>query len=190
MKIFSTWGEGRGIADFSLRADNVILNSGKDLYQPCWMKGLEALPMLVVRINKVAKCVEVDFAERYYNEVSLAFSLRAVGLSDGIPMRMQEDFDGSFVRWSDWEELEDLKMRELEVVKIIRPTELGEPCGLNLPTRMEIAETIAEVSKYYLLKIGDWIALPAMTTTFEMAPGNGLMMYEGEKQELIYVGIK
>lgn len=190
MKIFSTWGEERGIAGFVLRADNVLRNSGKDLYQPEWVKGLEALPMVVTRISKVARSVEKEYAERYFDGVSLAFSLRATELSEGFPERMKEDFDGSFVRWSDWVTLKELSGRRIEVLKIIRPTELGASVRIDLPSPEVIAEAIAEVSRYYLLKVGDWIALPALGAGWSVAPGNGLMMYEEERKELIYVGIK
>lgn len=190
MKIFSSWEGKRGIADFVLRADNVASNSGKIFYQPDWIKSLEVLPMLVVRIGKVAKCVEEEFAERYFDRVSLAFSLRASELVDGFPERMRENFDGSFVRWSEWEELESLRRREVEVMKIMSPTETGITERISIPTLEAITEALTEVSRYYLLKIGDWIALPAMAEPWSVAPGNGLMMYEGEEKELIYVGIR
>lgn len=190
MKIFSTWGEQHGIAAYVLRADNVVRNSGKDLYQPDWMKGLEVLPMLVVRISKVAKSVEREYAERYFDRVSLAFSFRAAAMAEGFPERMREDFDGSFVRWSEWVELEELNGRGIDVLKIIRPTELGGSMRLVMPTYKAITEAIAEVSRYYLLKVGDWIALPALQGSWSVVSGNGLMMYEGENKELIYVGIK
>lgn len=191
MKIFSTWGEHQGIGGFVLRADNVVCNSGKDIYVPDWMTSVEALPMLVIRISKVAKSVEKEYAERYFDRVSLAFTFRAEGLAEGYPERMREDFDGSFVRWSDWVEVDNLRTRHLEALKVISPTELSVPAQLELPTDEMIADAIALVSQYYLLKVGDWVALPALMDGWSVAPGNGLIMYEGEdKKELIYVGIK
>lgn len=190
MKIFSRWGEESGIGSYALRADNIVLNSGKDLYQPDWLRGLQAKAMLVVKVGKVAKSIDLEFAHRYYEQVSLAISLRADSLSDGLPGRMREDFDGSFIRWSEWVRYEELVDREFSTLRILSPKVLSERVPLVVPSESEIATAIAEVSKYYLLKIGDWIALSATPSHFSVEPSNGVFVYEGEGKEVIYVGIK
>ena len=78
MKLFSSWVSGAAeIRHFVARPDNVLSNSGKDFYQPDWMHGVEAKAMWLVRISKVAKCIDPAFASRYYENLSVGVSLRA-----------------------------------------------------------------------------------------------------------------
>ncbi|MDO5016914.1 MAG: hypothetical protein Q4E10_00950 [Porphyromonas sp.] len=191
MKLFSTWQLPVGIGDFALRADNVLSNSGKDFYRPDWMEGVEALPMLVVRIGKVAKCIEEQFADRYYDRLSLAFSLRASRIDDNLPEAMRENFDGSFVRWSQWVGYDDLVDRDrLSAVRMVTPQQLDTEVPLILPAKETISKALVLVSRYYLLKIGDLIALPAATVPISLEREQGLFMVGRDNEELIFLRIK
>ncbi len=190
MKVFSCFVAPHAISDVVLRADNVLSNSGKELYLPEYVEHLQVMPMLVLRINKVAKAVQPKFANRYYSEVSLALSLRADRLSEGFPERMREDFDGSFIRWSRWasyEEIQDWKVS----MAIYRGAELQhrDLPSLAFPPIDELYSTLSIASQYYLIKVGDYVAFPLSERPVGVERGEGIFLIEGADNELIYYKI-
>lgn len=191
MKVFSSWeGHTAGVGGYTLRADNVLSNSGKEYYQPDWIEGLEAKPMCLVRMGKVAKCVDSQFAERYYDDLTLAVSLRATELAEGLPMVMRDTFDGSLVRWGVWKGYDEIAGEDYMGYKMLSPDHVGERIELVLPSREMIALAIAELSKYYLLKVGDLIALPMCDGSWQLNRNQGVFVCDNEKSELIYFRIK
>lgn len=191
MKLLTTFAcPPKEIEDFVLRADNVLSNSGKELIQPSWIEQLEMMPMLVIRMEKVAKSVQTKYAHRYYSKGSLALSLRGSRMVDNYPKRMGEDFDGSFIRWEEWKLMDQLREMPIHIA-ISKGAKLEERDlpELTLPTAEEIAEAIAIVSKYYLLKIGDYIALPLTKHPTEISKGEGLFLLTNNDTELIYYTI-
>lgn len=190
MKIFSSWEVVPNVSQFKLRADNVLSNSGKDYYQPDWIKGLDAKPMVLVRIGKVAKCVDLQFADRYFDALSLGVSLRAKSLEEGLPIAMTENFDSSLMKWGEWLSYEEFTSASFYGVKMLEHEELAERYELMVPTIRAIAQVISELSHYYLLKVGDLVALPVSNEYWSMERGEGIFICDGKDKELIYLRIK
>ncbi|WP_297720576.1 hypothetical protein [uncultured Porphyromonas sp.] len=191
MKLFSSWKYGAvGIHHFVARPDNVLSNSGKEFYQPDWIKGVEAKAVWLVRIGKVAKCIDQAYAGRYYDQLSVGISLRASKLEGGLPERMKEDFDCSLYRWSEWRAYDEIKAHPLTGVKMLAPDQLVERYPLVVPEQAMIESMIAEVSRYYLLKIGDLLAFPAMEGVWQMEREQGLFICNECEEELVYMRIK
>lgn len=191
MKLFSSWTSGAAeMRHFVARPDNVLSNSGKDFYQPEWMQGVEAKAMWLVRISKVAKCIDPAFASRYYENLSVGVSLRAKELDGGLPESMKENFDCSLFRWSEWLTYDEMSQHSMKGVKMLTTDYLEETHQLMLPERTLIEAVITELSRYYLLKIGDLVAIPAMEQVWEMEREQGLFICNEENEELVFLRIK
>lgn len=191
MKLFSSWASGAAeMRHFVARPDNVLSNSGKDFYQPEWMQGVEAKAMWLVRISKVAKCIDPAFASRYYENLSVGVSLRAKELDSGLPESMKENFDCSLFRWSEWKSYDEMCQHSLIGVKMLAPDSLAEEYSLIMPERGMIESVITEVSRYYLLKIGDLLVFPAMEASWQMEPNQGLFICDEKDNELVYFRVK
>lgn len=74
--------------------------------------------------------------------------------------------------------------------KMLSPDHVGERIELVLPSREMIALAIAELSKYYLLKVGDLISLPMCDGSWQLNRNQGVFVCDNEKSELIYFRIK
>lgn len=191
MKLFSSWVSGAAeIRHFVVRPDNVLSNSGKDFYQPDWMREVEAKAMWLVRISKVAKCIDPAFASRYYENLSVGVSLRAKELDSGLPESMKEDFDCSLFRWSEWLTYDEMSRHSMKGVKMLTTDHLEESHQLMLPEKTLIEAIITELSRYYLLKIGDLVAIPAMEQVWEMEREQGLFICNEQNEELVFLRIK
>lgn len=192
MKLFSSWKYGAvEMKHFVARPDNVLSNSGKEFYRPDWMEGVEAKAMWLVRIGKVAKCIDYAYADRYYDQLSVGVSLRATELREvGLPESMKEDFDCSLFRWSEWKSYDEMCQHSLIGVKMLAPDSLAEKYSLIMPERGMIESVIAEVSRYYLLKIGDLLVFPAMEASWQMEPNQGLFICDEKDNELVYFRVK
>ncbi|CQB89679.1 Uncharacterised protein [Chlamydia trachomatis] len=73
---------------------------------------------------------------------------------------------------------------------MLAPDQLVERYPLVVPEQAMIESMIAEVSRYYLLKIGDLLAFPAMEGVWQMEREQGLFICNESEEELVYMRIK
>lgn len=191
MKVFTSLSQAQVISDVKLRPDNVIINSGKEIYLPDWIEELTYMPVLIVRVAKVVKAIEPQYGERYYEVATLGLDLRADKVKEGIPEFMSYSFDNALMRGDYWLDLEEIKSQGARVVTSrfseIVPEELPE---LQFPSDEQIHKTLALVSNYYLIKIGDLLTFPLWTAHRPIKPGMGILVVDKRDQELLYYGIK
>ena len=122
MKIFCI---GRNYADHAKELNNpvpteplifmkppsALLREGKPLYHPNFTKDLHYEAEIVLRINRVGKCIEERFAHKYYDKISLGIDFTARDLQDklkakGHPWEIAKGFDGAAVigDWLNWQD--------------------------------------------------------------------------------------
>ena len=92
---------------FFLKPDSAILPHRHPFYIPEWTQEVHYEVELLVRITRNGKSVALEFAHRYYEEVSLGidFTARDVQLaakSEGHPWEKAKAFDGSAVVSREW----------------------------------------------------------------------------------------
>lgn len=116
---------------------------------------------LVVRINRLGKHISEQFAPRYYNEVALGIDFTARDLqselkSKGLPWEKAKAFDGSakispFLRLDQLDnDIENLSFSLEKNGEMVQS-------GNSSEMLFSVNQLIAEISKYFTLKIGDLI---------------------------------
>ncbi len=115
---------------------------------------------LVVKINKVGKYIEPQFASKYYNEITVGIDFTARDLQQklkdkGLPWEKAKAFDGSamvgnFVPVSNFDSLENLNFE-------LRKNSQSVQAGNSALMLTKIDDLIAYISTFFTLKIGDLI---------------------------------
>lgn len=175
------------IGNVYIKPDSAMINSGKMLYRPAHIDRLYGMPHLVVRIERVGKCVAPEYAHRYWSMVGVGVAFCGLdGLKGSIERREPyvtlTGFDGALVcsNYYDYKEL------TLGAVDYIRNTE-RTPLSLTPPTVIE--SYISLLSEYFMLKIGDIVTFPLLPRYEEVEIGDNLYIARGE-EEMTFVGIR
>ena len=92
---------------FFLKPDSAILPHRHPFYIPEWTQEVHYEVELLVRITRNGKSVALEFAHRYYEEVSLgidftARDVQSAAKSEGHPWEKAKAFDGSAVVSREW----------------------------------------------------------------------------------------
>lgn len=85
---------------FFLKPDTALLRNNDTFYLPPFSDEVHYETELVVRINRVGKCISEKFAHRYYDEVGLgidftARDLQREAVANGLPWEKSKGFDRS-----------------------------------------------------------------------------------------------
>jgi 2-keto-4-pentenoate hydratase/2-oxohepta-3-ene-1,7-dioic acid hydratase in catechol pathway len=143
-----------------MKPDSAVLLKQHPFVIPAFSEDIHHEIELIVRINKVGKYIEPQFAHKYYDEISVGIDFRARELqqklaSQGLPWEKAKAFDGSAVigDFLDKKQFSSLENLTFELNKNNETVQKGNS------NRMlwNIDELISYVSQYFTLKIGDVI---------------------------------
>lgn len=142
------------------KPDTALLRNNDPFFLPDFANSFHYELEIVVRINKLGKNIEEQFASRYYDEIGLGIDFTARDLQDqlkkkGLPWEKSKAFDHSaviskFVDKAQYPEIKNLNFH-LEINNEIRQK------GNTRDMIFSIDQIIAHVSKYFTLKIGDYL---------------------------------
>ena len=146
---------------FFLKPDTALLRNNDPFYIPRFSERVDYECELVVKINRVGKCIDRRFAHRYYDEVGLgidftARDLQRKAIAEGLPWEMSKCFDHSaaispeFVPLAEVGTIDNLHF-DLRVNGEVR--QLGNTAEMLF----SVDEIISHISQYMTLKIGDLI---------------------------------
>ncbi len=145
---------------FFMKPDTALLKDGEPFYYPDFTKDLHHEIEIVLKINKVGKHIEPQFANKYYDEIGLgvdftARDLQTIAKEKGLPWEKAKAFDGSaplgkFVNKSTLGNLADLHF-ELKINGQSRQV------GSTKDLLFSFDAIISYVSKFVTLKVGDLI---------------------------------
>lgn len=147
---------------FFLKPDTALLRNNDPFYIPSFSREVHYECELVVRITRLAKCMDVKFASRCYEEVGLgidftARDLQREAIAKGLPWELCKGFDHSAALSNQFIPLAELggDVQNLEFEMELN----GEvrQHGLTRDMLFTVDEIIAHVSKYMTLRIGDLI---------------------------------
>ncbi len=147
---------------FFLKPDTALLRNNDPFYIPAFSREVHYECELVVRITRLAKCMDVKFASRCYEEVGLgidftARDLQREAIAKGLPWELCKGFDHSAALSNQFIPLAELggDVQNLEFEMELN----GEvrQRGLTREMLFTVDEIIAHVSKYMTLRIGDLI---------------------------------
>lgn len=145
---------------FFMKPDTALLKDGEPFYYPDFTKDLHHEIEIVIKINKVGKHIEPEFAHKYYEEIGLgidftARDLQTIAKEKGLPWEKAKAFDGSaplgkFVNKSTLGNLADINF-ELKINGQSRQV------GSTKDLLFSFDHIISYVSKFVTLKVGDLI---------------------------------
>lgn len=147
---------------FFLKPDTALLRNNDAFYIPKFSEQVDYETELVVKINRVGKCIEERFAHRYYDEVGLgidftARDLQRKAMAAGLPWEMAKGFDHSAAISPRFLSLAELgkRVEELQFEMTINDTvrQVGEPRLMM----HSVDKIISYVSRFMTLKMGDLI---------------------------------
>ena len=147
---------------FFLKPDTALLRNNDPFYIPSFSSEVHYECELVVRITRLAKCMDVKFASRCYEEVGLgidftARDLQREAIAKGLPWELCKGFDHSAALSNQFIPLAELggDVQNLEFEMELN----GEvrQRGFTKEMLFSVDEIIAHVSKYMTLRIGDLI---------------------------------
>ncbi|PVX52463.1 2-keto-4-pentenoate hydratase/2-oxohepta-3-ene-1,7-dioic acid hydratase in catechol pathway [Balneicella halophila] len=143
-----------------MKPDSALLRNNDPFYYPDFSKDIHYELEVVVRINKLGKSISEEFAPRYYDEIGLGIDLTARDIQKrckekGLPWERAKAFDFSAVQstFISKKELPPVDALHFQLEKNGKIVQDGFTGDMLFP----INQLIAEISKYFTLKIGDLI---------------------------------
>lgn len=147
---------------FFLKPDTALLRNNDPFYIPSFSREVHYECELVVRINRLAKCIDRRFARRCYDEVGLgidftARDLQRDAIARGLPWEACKGFDHSAALSPEFLPLAGLGG---DVQRLHFELEINGEVRQRGDTSMmlhSVDEIISHVSQYMTLRIGDLI---------------------------------
>ena len=143
-----------------MKPESAQLKDGKPFFIPDFSNEIHYETEVVVKINRLGKSIDEEFAHRYYNELTVGIDLTARDLQrnlkeKGLPWEIAKGFDGSavlgnFISKEEFENVQDINFH-LDINS--KTVQKGNTCDMIY----SIDKIIVYVSQFFTLKIGDLI---------------------------------
>lgn len=175
-----------------LKPDTAIGLKGQPFFIPEFSKDVHHEVEVLVRINRIGKHIQPQFAHKYYDEIGLGIDFTARDLQHqlkekGLPWEKAKGFDGSAVigKWLNKNSLPAVDQLKFE----LRKNDEVVQASTTALMLWKIDELIAYISGFFTLKIGDIIftGTPAGVGTVK---ANDHLVGTLEGQELFRVKVK
>jgi 2-keto-4-pentenoate hydratase/2-oxohepta-3-ene-1,7-dioic acid hydratase in catechol pathway len=175
-----------------LKPDSAVLLKQHPFVIPEFSDEIHHELEIIVKISKVGKYIEPEFAHNYYDEISVGIDFTARDIQDnlkkkGLPWEISKAFDGSavigdFVNKNEFKSVRDINF-ELKTNNTVVQK------GNTAMMIHDIDKIIAFVSKFFTLKIGDVIFTGTPEGVAKVNPKDILEGYI-EDRKLFRINIK
>ena len=143
-----------------MKPDSAVILKNNPFIIPTFSSDIHYEVEVLVKINKIGKHIERDFAADYYDEIGLGIDFTARDLqaqlkAKGLPWEPAKGFDGSAMigHFVDKKTLGNLDALDFSLQKNGTIVQQGNTSDML----WKIDELIEYISKYFTLKIGDII---------------------------------
>jgi len=143
-----------------MKPDSAVLLKQHPFVIPEFSKDIHHEIELIVKISKVGKHIDANFAHKYYDEISVGIDFTARDIQDqlklkGLPWEKAKSFDNSapIGKFISKDKLGDLSTIEFELKINGQSRQVGNTKDLLF----SFDQIISYVSKYVTLKVGDLI---------------------------------
>jgi len=171
-----------------MKSDASLLKDGKPFYIPDFSSDMQYEAEIVVKINRLGKCINRRFASRYYDEITVGIDMTARDLqrklkSEGLPWEISKSFDnsaviGKFVSLK--EEGWDIDAIPFKLNIDGKTVQQGNTADMIF----KIDEIIEYVSRFITLKMGDLIFTGTPSGVGKVEINNQLQGYINDKKLL------
>ncbi|GGW44968.1 fumarylacetoacetate hydrolase family protein [Arenibacter certesii] len=143
-----------------IKPDSAVLPKEQDFYIPEFSQDVHHEVEVLVKIKKVGKHIDVNFAHNYYDEIGLGIDFTARDLQSqlkekGLPWEKAKGFDGAAVvgTWLPKSDFKDLNNLNFQLKRNNEVVQEGNTSHMI----WKIDELISYVSRFFMLKKGDII---------------------------------
>lgn len=143
-----------------LKPDSAVLPHKAPFYIPSFSNDVHYEVELLVKITKPGKCIEPEFANRYYDEIGLGIDFTARDIQNqliakGLPWEKAKGFDGSavvgsFMNKNNFDSVDDIPFY-LEKNGVV----VQQSTSKNMLWKIDAI--VSYISHYFTLKKGDLI---------------------------------
>lgn len=175
-----------------MKPDTALLAKRNPFFLPDYSNDVHHELELVVRINRVGKSIEEQFAHRYYDEVSVGIDFTARDIQKeckekGLPWERAKAFDGSapvgnFITLPKDKDIQDLKLSMTKNGEVVQS-------GSTKDMIFTVDQLISYVSQFITLKIGDLLFTGTPAGVGPVAIGDTLECFL-EERSLLKVNVK
>ncbi|MFA6702221.1 MAG: fumarylacetoacetate hydrolase family protein [Dysgonamonadaceae bacterium] len=143
-----------------MKSETSLLKNGKPFFIPDFSDEIDYETEIVIKINRLGKNIDEEFAHRYYDELTVGIDFTARDLQralkeKGLPWEIAKSFDnsaaiGTFTPKSVFKDIQDISFH----------LDINDHTVQNGNTKdmiFSIDKIVSYVSKYFTLKIGDLI---------------------------------
>jgi 2-keto-4-pentenoate hydratase/2-oxohepta-3-ene-1,7-dioic acid hydratase in catechol pathway len=146
---------------FFMKPDSSLLRNNDPFYIPDWTKDVHHEIELVIKINRLGKNIEKQFAHRYFDEIGLGIDFTARDIQNklkekGLPWEKAKAFDQAAVLGSVFIDKTVFPVQDSISFKLKINDKVVQDGNSGLMI-FGFEEIISHVSKYVTLKIGDLI---------------------------------
>ena len=171
-----------------LKPDSALLKDGRPFFVPDFSADVRYEAELVVRISRLGKCVDKQFAHRYYDAVTVGIDFTADDLqkqyiSKGLPWELSKGFDdsaaiGTFIPLAQIEH----GIQNIDFSLDVDGTKTQIGCTADMLCTVD--SILAYVSRFMTLKIGDLLFTGAPVCSAPVKVGQHLDGYIGDTKVL------
>ena len=145
---------------FFLKPDTAISPKGHHFFIPDFTSNVHYEVELVIKINRLGKHIEEDFAHKYYQEIGLGIDFTARDVQEeikakGLPWEKAKGFDGSAVISRSFIIKKELDLKNIDFT--LEKNGDTVQVGNSKDMLFNFDKIIAYISQFYTLKIGDLI---------------------------------
>ena len=164
---------------FFMKPDTAMLRNNDPFYIPSFSNEIHYECELVVKINRVGRCIEERFAHRYYDGVGLgidftARDLQRKAIAEGLPWECCKSFDYSAALSPRFIPLTELGG---DVQKLNFELELNgqkRQIGNTAEMLWTVDQLIAHVSQFVMLRMGDLLFTGTPSGVGKVSAGDNL----------------
>ena len=145
---------------FFLKPETAIQPKGHPFFIPDYSNDIHYEIELVLKINKVGKHIEEQFAHKYISEIGIGIDFTARDIQEkckkeGLPWEPAKGFDGSAQISTKFIDKKNLKLNSINFK--LKKNNVTVQDGNSKDMIFSFNKIISFISKYYTLKIGDLI---------------------------------
>jgi 2-keto-4-pentenoate hydratase/2-oxohepta-3-ene-1,7-dioic acid hydratase in catechol pathway len=171
-----------------MKSEASLLKDGKPFYIPDFSSDIQYEAEIVVKINRLGKCISRRFAFRYYNEITIGIDMTARDLQrklrkDGLPWEISKSFDysaviGKFISL-------DKEVVDVDAISFRLDID-GNTVqrGNTVDMIFKIDEIIEYISRFFTLRMGDLIFTGTPVGVGKVEISNRLQGYINDRKLL------